>query len=181
MKVRPTNSCKMFYFRGDLQAAQHEYTASRSHTENEDLAKSLVTAYKKKSFELDTLWYDFTRDPRYKAPKGPGDPVLMAAEAINRERSKGLPVQLDYYYGIRSLGHEGPFFITWKRLGIRAINRLISKRIKFAGLFRGYAEGRHFTKKRFFQHDLSHADYTHIITSNNPFLSNSFIKSDMKT
>jgi hypothetical protein len=163
------NTCKLFYLGDKVQSIGRNYTAPRSHTENEELANNVVAAHENRNFGLNSVWYEFIHDPRYNGPMEPGEPVLMAAESINAGRIRRKPVELDYYYGVKARDPDSRYFVTWKRIGIRAVNRLVSNRIKFAGFFDGYADGRHFTKRQFLQHDLSHAYSTHESTSVYPF------------
>lgn len=116
------------------------------------MAKSIVNKYGAKADAYGPEWLEFADDPRYSGHR----PTFKTAaiDALNWLNSR-YPKELGseiYSGGGKRL------FVTWNATGIRAMNRLIDRKIFVCGLVKGGAkvEGKPATDRYFTEHDIIH-------------------------
>lgn len=131
------------------------------YRKGEALLSTLLKSEWSKTPSRDSVWFDFTRDRRYNQWELFADPVREAIAFV--EGVSGMEVGRGFLFNSRQLNQQIPprFFVTWDSLGIRTINRMVSKRIFPLGLIEHgmnlIVDGRPMTLVEYFGHDISHS------------------------
>lgn len=173
-----TKSCKALLSELGLRTNQtsQTYTAPKSHTVSEVWANEVVKAMELNDYGNSSIWYEFTRDSRFNIPTTSTKPIENAINYLNNKTPQQPfdRTYLEYIYELRNSNKnpeqrsEPDFIVTWRDVGLRAINRLISKKILLIGLIDKdvFVDGRKLTDIEFTEHDVDHAHALELLINN---------------
>ncbi len=154
------NSCESLF---------SKYSTPASFRLGLDLAEKAIRAKQKNEYGPNSIWYDFAKKTRIQVNPGEA-PIDVAFRLIKHKTRENI-------YRNDLLEDKQNYFVTTESVGLRSLNRLVSKRIAIVGIGEGQVDGRYMNYQQFAAHDIGHGEQLKAQTANQFNIGDSSIKS----